>query len=549
MGFRFTHWVAKSSAVCTDLEQMVRTVMDNRQFESVAKLAYGDHGLSDVLEVIHSAIQAGKKIALYADYDVDGTMSCVSWIWYLESIGFHNYVYYIPDRFQEGYGVNLDAVKHLVQDQGAELIITMDTGITANVEAAWCKERQIPFICTDHHKVQVDKMPDCLVLNPKMHPDPLYQELCGAGITFVLLRQLAGKLPPRDPSVWVDILALVGMATICDVVPLNGVNHRLAQQGVQALLKSQRPVIRELLKAARVEGREVDESDVGFKLGPRINAVGRLEHAHAVIEAFIHAQPDALIREMGRCNDRRKDIQRKIVDQAMDQAPTYAEQPVLFMGGDWHQGVVGIAASKLVEEYWKPVWLFDRGEKICKGSARSIPGFDVTDAMSAAGDLFLKFGGHAAAGGFSFEPQQEEAIRDRITRWAEQRRGEQPQLWQSQIAYDAVLDPRLLTVDLPQRLAPLRPFGHSFEAPLFKLDLEIESTRFFLDKQTKQPKHTAVMVVTPYGPQKIMFFNRVLVELEQATRASFLVQAALNRWQGRVELALYGEDYQVVEVR
>jgi single-stranded-DNA-specific exonuclease len=180
-----------------------------------------------------------QKLALYADYDVDGTMSCVSWIWFFEAIGFKNYIHYIPCRFKEGYGVNLSAIKHLVESERAQVVITMDTGITANEEARWCKEQGVTFICTDHHKVQPEKMPDSLILNPKMHPDAIYQELCGCGITFVLLRKIAQHLTDiKIPDhIWTDILALTGMATICDVVPLNGVNHKLARMGVDALKK------------------------------------------------------------------------------------------------------------------------------------------------------------------------------------------------------------------------------------------------------------------------------------------------------------------------
>src|SRR5690606_12030796 len=142
---------------------------------------------------------------------------------------------YIPCRFKEGYGLNLKAIEYLISEEKAELIITMDTGITANAEAAYCRERGVEFICTDHHKIQPEKMPDCVILNPKMHPDEMYQELCGCGITFVLLRRLAENFSV-PAGLWGDLLALAGMATICDVVPLNGVNHKLARLGVNALL-------------------------------------------------------------------------------------------------------------------------------------------------------------------------------------------------------------------------------------------------------------------------------------------------------------------------
>jgi single-stranded-DNA-specific exonuclease len=288
--------------------------LENRQFSALDKLEYGDHGLERAVECLTRAIQANRRIALYADYDVDGTMSCVSWVWFLRAIGFSNFVTYIPCRFKEGYGVNLKAVQHLVENEKVGVILTMDTGITANEEAAFCRSQGVEFICTDHHKIQPEKMPDCITLNPKLHPDPLYQELCGCGITFVLLRRLAATFPVSN-ELWTDLVALAGMATICDVVPLNSVNHRLARLGVNALIRSNRPVLRRLREAASLQ-EGLDEKDVGFRLGPRINAVGRLGHAEQVVEAFIGENPERLIEYMGACNEERKQIQKRITREA-----------------------------------------------------------------------------------------------------------------------------------------------------------------------------------------------------------------------------------------
>jgi single-stranded-DNA-specific exonuclease len=280
-GRRYKHWISQSTRVPSSPAAIAEIVRESRQFQAIERLDYGDHGLHAVLDAISAAVEQNKRIALYADYDVDGTMSCVAWIWFLQAIGYSNFVHYIPCRFKEGYGVNLDEIKHLVESEQADVVITMDTGITANAEAQWCRERGVTFICTDHHKIQPEKMPDCLILNPKTHPEHVYQELCGCGITFVLLRKLAQHLPTRKipETVWTDILALTGMATICDVVPLNGVNHKLAKYGVDALMRSRRPVLVKLRAAASVDA--TDEKDVGFRLGPRINAVGRLEQGAA----------------------------------------------------------------------------------------------------------------------------------------------------------------------------------------------------------------------------------------------------------------------------
>ena len=309
MGLKYQQWIPRSSGVISNHRHVLDVVCSARKHRYIEKLSYGDHGLFSAISAIKNAIKEQKRIALYADYDVDGTMSCVSWIWFLRSIGYTNFMHYIPDRFSEGYGLNLDAVKYLVEVEKAQIIITMDTGITANKEAEWCKERGVTFICTDHHKIQPQMLPDAIILNPKCHPDPEYQELCGCGITFVLLRQL-GKFFKVPSHLWGDLLALAGMATICDVVPLNSVNHRLARLGVNSLTKSKHPVLRALMDHCLGEKKNVDEQDLGFKLGPRINAVGRFDHADKVIQAFIGENNFELLDYMHTCNEKRKSIQK-----------------------------------------------------------------------------------------------------------------------------------------------------------------------------------------------------------------------------------------------
>jgi single-stranded-DNA-specific exonuclease len=543
VGKKFQHWDSHTATVPASFDVLSQILLANRSFEPIDKLNYGDHGLEAATETLSRAIRNGDRIALYADYDVDGTMSCVSWIWFLQSIGFTNFVHYIPCRFKEGYGVNLKAIQHLVENEKAKLVITMDTGITANAEAEYCRQQGVQFICTDHHKIQPEKMPDCTIVNPKLHPSPLYQELCGCGITFVLLRRLAAEFPP-PPAVWTDLLALVGMATICDVVPLNAVNHRLARQGVDALLKSSRPILKRLREAAQITSG-MDEKDVGFRLGPRINAVGRLGHADQVIEAFVGNDPETLVRYMGTCNEQRKLIQSKIVLQACELAAAEGDAPVLFLGSEeWHTGVVGIAASKIAEQFWRPVWLFQRKDGIGKGSARSLPGFDVTDAMTHAKQLFTKFGGHRAAGGFTFPLEREAEIRAKLIEYASSIKQATPDIWESRIHLDCRLPWELANLGLADILDSMKPFGHGFDEPKFCLEGVVLGVDYYNDKQTGKPRHTAVLVEGyRQMPQKIMFFNEVVEDLTPESRARFVVSASRNHFQGRVSLSLTGYDW------
>ena len=541
MGYQYQHWNQLSSDNPGSFSDLEKIIKENRDFYPISQLNYGDHGLEQAAESVLNAIKSGKKIALYADYDVDGTMSCVSWIWFLDAIGYHNYVHYIPCRFKEGYGLNLQAIKHLIESENAELIITMDTGITANKEAEYCKSRGVEFICTDHHKIQPDKMPDCIILNPRQHPEESYRELCGCGITFVLLRKI-GKEFDIPNNIWTDILALVGFATICDVVPLNSVNHKLANVGVEAFMKSQRPILRSLREAG-ISNFKIDEKDVGFRIGPRINAVGRLEHADKVIEAFLNEEPEELIDYMDRCNDKRKALQERIFQEASEMAKKFHNDPILFMGGDWHPGVVGIAASKITELFWKPTWLFNNTGTICKGSARSVAGFDVTDAMGSAKALFDKFGGHQAAGGFSFDGTNANRIRDALVSYANSIKVKCPNIWESKISYDCSLDKDFLSLKLPSLLESFKPFGHGFDEPLFKISASIRNVRFYNDKKTGEPKHTAVEVLSGSQHQKILFFNKVYPQLKEITAADFLVHPVSNSFRGKSQLSLIGRDW------
>lgn len=544
MGIRYESWVARmevSPTSCSEIEQMLG---ERFHLNPEISLSYGDHGLFKIKDIIYQAIVENRKIALFADYDVDGTMSCVSWVWFFEAIGYSNYTYYIPDRFKEGYGLNMEAVKRLVQEEGANLIITMDCGITANKEASWCKDQGVQFICTDHHKINPESLPDALVLNPVLHPDPEYQFLCGCGITYVLLRKLGEKFSCSN-SLWYDLLALAGLATICDVVPLNSVNHKLARLGMKALAASSRPALLALLDQAREkESGPVNEQTLGFSLGPRINAVGRLDHAKKIVKAFLEDGTSDLIAYMSTCNEERKKIQAKIWEEAFHLARKQEDKPILFVGGEWHSGVIGIVASRLAETFWKPVWIYTTtASPLLKGSVRSIPGFDVTSAMTSCGELFEKYGGHQAAAGFTFEEGKKEEIRNSLLAYSSSFKKKNENLWLSQVNYDFPLSLDLLDLSLLDTLDNLRPFGRDFPEPVFKVEGLVKKINFYNDKVTGEKKHTCLFLQSPsFKSFKILFFNHVYDEMRENMKVEALVTAQKNYWNSRLSLSLIGVD-------
>ena len=545
MGNRYNHWSCRVSEEPKSLKSLESCLQSRSDLDPNISLNYGNHGLKGVKETILRAIKGKKKIALFADYDVDGTMSCVSWVWFFQAINYTNFTYYIPDRFKEGYGLNLNAIKKLVHEDGAELIITMDCGITANTEAQWCKENNVQFICTDHHKVNPANMPDCLILNPILHPDPAYQYLCGCAITYVLLRQV-GQDFSCSSELWYDLLALAGLATICDLVPLNSVNHKIARLGMTALSKSQRPIIQKLLHEAACDGNGgLNEQDLGFKIGPRINAVGRLDHGHKIVNAFIGEDSDSLISYMADCNDERKMIQESIWLEAFEIAKKQDNAPILFVGGPWHIGVIGIVASRLAETFWKPVWIYStQKESILKGSVRSIPGFDVTEAMMSCGHLFEKYGGHGAAAGFSLLADKKDEVKKSLVTYAEEKKNENINLWKSSVTYDFALKDSLMSHGLLDTLDRLRPFGQKFPEPIFLIQATVIKVVFYPDKQTGEKKHTCIFIKNSLGKEfKVLFFNRVYEEIYLNKRGRFLVTVQKNFWRNRVSLSLFGVDF------
>jgi single-stranded-DNA-specific exonuclease len=311
--------------------------------------------------------------------------------------------------------------------------------------------------------------------------------------------------------------------------------------GIDALMRSKRPILVKLRSATQMNFN--DEKDVGFKLGPRINAVGRLQHADIVINAFLNEDPSDLIAVMNTANERRRVIQGQIIDEARQLAAAASDSPVIFLGGSWHPGVVGIAASKIAELYWKPTWLFERKNGVCKGSARSIRGFDVTAAMLSCSDLFTKCGGHAAAGGFSFDEKNEDLIKEALTHYALSERQKNPMIWESVLSYDCSLPPHLLTLEILNTLETLKPFGHNFEEPKFKVTGTISRLHYYNDKQTGEKKHTCAYVRVGELEQKILFFNDVLSNLKENKSYSFVVSLSRNTFRGLTTLSINGHDW------
>ena len=414
--------------------------------------------MAEAATQIRAAIANGKRICVHGDYDVDGICATVLALRILRELG-AEVEWHLPSRFDEGYGVSGGTLERLA-DEGCGLVLTVDCGITAVDEVRRARELGLDVIVTDHHRPG-DELPDCPIVatRPSDYPFP---DLCGTGVVYKLGQALLGA----DSEVLRRHLDLVALATIADVVPLVGENRSLVIAGLRTLARTQKPGLQALLKAAHVDPAAVDAGKVGFRLGPRINAAGRLGHPRAALELLLTEDADEARRLADRLEELNRDrqaVEERIVRAAIAQVEEWPEakrrRPAYVVWGeDWHEGVIGIVASRLVERYHRPVVLIAGGEGLWKGSGRSIPSFDLHGALGACSQFLERFGGHRAAAGLSIDPESLEPFADAFAAQAEGLLAPDDLLPTTVV--DAVL-PRgaKLTLDLCEELRQLAPFG------------------------------------------------------------------------------------------
>jgi single-stranded-DNA-specific exonuclease len=413
---------------------------------------------------IRAAIADGRRICVHGDYDVDGIAATALAVILLRELG-AEVAWHLPSRFDEGYGVRSETLARLADD-GCGLVLTVDCGITAVAEVAEARERGLEVVVTDHHRPGA-ALPNCPVVatRPSGYPFP---ELCGTGVVYKLGQALFGvnsEVPRRH-------LDLVALATIADVVPLIDENRSFAIAGLRALSRTAKPGLRALMESAAVDPAAVDAGSVGFRLAPRLNAAGRLGHPREALELLLtedQAEARRLADSLEELNRERQAIESRILREAVAQVEEWppesrARRAYAVAGADWHEGVIGIVASRLVERYHRPVVLIAGTEGDWKGSGRSIPAFDLHAALGACSGLLGRWGGHRAAAGLSIAEENVEAFAEAFAQQA------------AAVLTDEDLDPVTpidaivargaeLSLDLCAELGRLAPFGLGNPAP------------------------------------------------------------------------------------
>ena len=413
--------------------------------------------MREACDAIRAAVAAGTRICVHGDYDADGICATALAVLVLRELG-AEVTYHLPSRFEEGYGVSAETLTRVAGD-GVGLVLTVDCGVTAVAEVAHARELGLEVVITDHHRPG-EELPACPVVGPYRGDYP-FRELCGTGVVWKLGQALLGA----GSDALARHLDLVAVATVADVVPLLDENRGLAVAGLRTLARTQKPGLQELMRAARVDPATVDAGAIGFRLAPRLNAAGRLGRPEAALDLLLcdEREPAArLAAQLEELNRDRQAVEERILREAVEEIeswpePRRAHRAYVVAGADWHEGVIGIVASRLVERYARPVVLIAGTDGDWKGSGRSIPGFDLHDGLRRCAGHLERWGGHAAAAGLSIKPENVEEFARGFAAIGDASLAEDD--LRPPALVDALVHGRDLTLELCEELARLAPFG------------------------------------------------------------------------------------------
>jgi single-stranded-DNA-specific exonuclease len=491
-------------------------------------------GMDEIVALVWAAIEAGERITVHGDFDVDGVSATALLVSTLRDLG-GDCDWLIPDRIADGYGLSAENVKVLAE-RGTGLLITVDCGITAAPQVALAQEYGMEVIVTDHHQHD-EELPGCLILHPEVSNYP-FTSLCGTAVAWKLACALReGAEPPL--AVTDSDLDLVALATVADVVPLIGENRSLVKRGLAEMRRTKRLGLKALLEASKVDPTRLDEGDLAFRLAPRINAAGRLYRADAGVELLLtddEERAKQIAAELGRANSERRATEREVdaaAEAALRELPEELKEAngLVLAGEGWHPGVVGIVASRLVERHHRPVVVISLdGEGGGRGSGRSIPGFDLHAALEACSAHLETFGGHKAAAGLSLRAESLEAFRAAFVAHANATLAPEDLLRTERI--DAMVGGVGLGLDLAEELGQLAPFGMGNPG----VRLMVPSARVS-DVRTmgEEGKHARFSLHSGAHRALGVAFGRSSLGVDDDDTLDAAIRLEVNHWNGAVE--------------
>lgn len=496
-----------------------------------------------VCDRILEAIDRNEKICIYGDYDADGVTSVTLLTEFLGQMT-SSLMFYIPSRFEEGYGLNDKASEYLAS-QGVSLIITVDCGCSAPKEVEYIKKLGMDIIVTDHHAVDPERMPDCLMIDAKQPGETYpYPQLCGCGVAFKVAQALKIRrnLPKKNLNHCLD---LVGIATVADVVPLNGENRTLVKYGIDRIRKMERPGLTSLMKNSRINVAALNSYNIAFGIAPRINSAGRMSTADRgvdLLSAVDSQTAEIFAGELEKLNTERKSLQDAIYENAVKTIDAeYPEDPfIIYHAGDAHEGVTGIAAGKLREHYNKPVIIVSQSsrEGYLKGTGRSVDKLDLFEMLNQHERLFEKFGGHAAACGFTIAEERLETLRRLLVEEMKDRVEKDPSIIEEDLKTEAVIQPEQVSLSLAQQIEAMEPFGKDNEKPLFRVDNVYVLNVYSMGNEKQYRKY---QFRSGDGNAYAVVFDTQLsgiYDVSAGDTISVCAEIAVNTWNGKSSVQL-----------
>jgi len=502
------------------------------------------------------AVEKGEKIMVYGDYDVDGT-TAVSLLYTFLKFFYKNVEFYIPDRYNEGYGISFKGIDY-AESVGAGLMIALDCGIKAVDKVLYAKEKGIEFIICDHHRPG-DSIPEAVAVLDAKQDDCNYpfKELSGCGVGFKLAQAIASKKNISEKKVF-SLIDLVVVSIAADIVPMVGENRVLAYYGLKKINTEPSNGICSILKSAGVLptedkaskfyfSKEITISDLVFSLGPRINAAGRIENATNSVRLLISTNTEyaeKLGAQINELNSTRRDLDTNITREAIEQIEQNIQntnkKATIVFNPEWHKGVIGIVASRLIEKFYKPTIVFTRSGDFITGSARSIKGFDIYDAIDNSSYMLEHFGGHTYAAGLALKPEKLDLFKAEFQKYADENLSEE--LMTPEIAIDEELDVSDVNVKFFKILKQFAPFGPGNMSPVFVSNNVIDTgyAKIVGKNGQKHLKFSVVQTTKRGAPIPSIGFNlgHHYDKIKQAVPFSICYHIEENTWQGRTSLQL-----------
>lgn len=492
--------------------------------------------MKEAVDRIREAVLSAQKICVYGDYDCDGVTATAILYSYLEA-AYADVMYYIPDRNAEGYGMNCDAVRRL-HEQGVKLIITVDNGISAIEETDLANSLGIDVVVTDHHK-PLDILPKAVaVVNPHRSDESFdFIDYSGAGLALKLICALENDIN----SIVENYADLAAIGTVADIVPLTGENRQIVKAGISCLKNTERIGLATLIR--KTSASTIDSGSIGFRIGPRINAAGRLGSPYDALSLLLTDDPDDAEEKselLSGLNSKRQSIEAEITEDIINRlasSPELTCQRVLVISApDWNPGVIGIVSSKITEKYGKPSIIISESEDICKASGRSVAGFSLVDAVFACSKYLEKYGGHPMAVGFSIKKENIPAFIEAINKYADQ----YEHMPLAELSLDCSLNPDTISIEMVRELQRFEPFGCANPKPVFGL----KSMQLDRIVPVGGGKHLKLSVSRNKVRLSLMLFSTTPEEFpyQEGDCLDFAVGLDINVYQGRESISFTVRD-------